>query len=325
MITEYVLIITLCVLMNAFFAGSEAALTSMNKIRLRHLVEVGDPRAVMISNFVKKSGFFLGTTLVGTNLSVIVGSVFATQLFYAWFGEKAALVSTIVMTPLTLIFGELVPKTVFRQSANGISRIIITPLMFSLRVLYPLIYVVTGITNLVLAPFRGASAKIDHRPFLNRKDIEIMLSMRQPEGFDTPDGRDLIQRIFRLGRVSIGSVMVPIRNAAAMNVNDTVENLKKTAVRTRFSRFPVYENEPSNIVGTVNIYDVLFSDSERPMLREYLKPAFFVGVSDPVDDVLATLRNMKKPMGIVRDGKAVCAGIVTIEDLLEEIVGEIEG
>jgi len=133
MITEYILLILACIFLNAFFAGSEAALTSLNKIRLRHLVESGDKRAIKINDFLHKEGFFLGTTLVGTNIAVIVGSAFATQLFSRWFGPQAAVASTITMTSLILIFGEIIPKTIFRQSSDAISLKIITPLRFMFR------------------------------------------------------------------------------------------------------------------------------------------------------------------------------------------------
>lgn len=320
----YILLILICIVLNAFFAGSEAALTHLNRLRLRHLVECGDKKAIMISNFLTTEGGFLGTTLVGTNISVIVGSALATQLFAKYFSRNAALLSTMTMTALVLILGEVVPKTIFRQSSNAISPKIIIPLKVMSRALYPLIFLVTRITDFVLRPSKMRDQS-ERKPFLTKKDIELILKARRPVEIGIPDERTLIQRIFKLGRTHIGAIMTLLNSAVLVKATDPVEELKTLASRTRFSRFPVYENTIHNIIGTVNIYDVLFSRDEKAQIGEYLQKPFFVSSKEPVDEILTELRKKKKPMGIVIDDHGACIGLVTIEDLVEEIVGEIEG
>ena len=119
--------------------------------------------------------------------------------------------------------------------------------------------------------------------------------------------------------------MVPVNQATLINVSEEIKNLKDIAARTRFSRFPVYENQKSNIIGTINIYDILFAKEEKEILRYYITAPFFINERESVDNVLTILRQHKKPMAIVINDSAVVVGVVTIEDLLEEIVGEIEG
>ena len=257
MITGLILLILLFLFLNAFFAGSEAALTSLNKIRLRHLVESKDKRAIMLNDFLKEEGDFLGTTLVGTNISVIISSALATYLFSFWLGRNAAIASTIVMTSVILVFGEVIPKTISRQSSNAISLKVILPLRFMFRVLYPMIFIATGITRFILKPLKIQKIK-ESKPFLTKKDIEMVLKTSKKKGSVGPDEETLIQRIFKLGITTVDKIMVPLNQAALINAEDSIENLKTIASRTRFSRFPVYENQNNNIIGLINIYDILF-------------------------------------------------------------------
>lgn len=326
MITELILLILFFLFLNAFFAGSEAALTSLNKIRLRHLVESKDKRAIMLNDFLKEEGNFLGTTLVGTNISVIISSALATYLFSFWLGRNAAVVSTVVMTSVILVFGEVIPKTIFQQSSNALSLKVILPLRFMFRVLYPIVFITTAITKFILKPLKIRKIK-ESRPFLTKNGIEMVLKTSIKKGPVGPDEETLIQRIFKMGITTVDKIMVPLNQAALINVEDSIENLKTIASRTRFSRFPVYENQNNNIIGVINVYDILFStrQEEKPALRSYMQSPFFINEKDRIDRVLPELRKKKKPMAIVinKEGKSI--GLITIEDLLEEIVGEIGG
>jgi len=327
MITEYILAIIVCVMMNAFFAGSEAALTSISKIRLRHLIEVGNKRAKVINEFIKKEGDFLGTTLVGTNIAVIVSSALSTKLFSTWFGQNAAVLSSLCMTILLLVFGELIPKTVFRQSANTISLSVIVPLKLMFRILYPVIFVVTTVTNVIFLPLKKKRAKeFDKGPLhtVTETDIETALKAGKEKGIAGPDEKTLIQRIFKMGRTRVLEVMVPLSDATLIDIDNPVEALKNVAIQTRFSRFPVYDGSTTNIVGIINIYDMLFANEMKPDLRGYLQQAYFIYQNEPVDEVLSDLRRKKKTIAVILDNNSRPIGIVTIEDLLEEIVGEID-
>jgi len=324
MFLSYLILILFFIMLNSFFAGSEAALTSLNKIRLRHLVESQHKEALMISEFMKDEDHFLGTTLLGTNISVIVGSALCTQMCFFYFKPNAAVVSTLVMTVLILVFGEIVPKTIFRQSSDAVSLKIIYPLKFIFRFLYPLILLVSKITDVVLNPIKKKISKAES-PFLTKVDIERVIVSNKGKNLKRFDERNLIQQIFKLGRTKIHEILIPLRRATLISVFDSIKNVKEIASRSRFSRFPVYEGNLHNIIGTLNVYDILFSEVEKRNVKEYLKEPYFVSENEAVDEVLSKLRKKKALMAIVKNKDNASCGIVTIEDLLEEIVGEIGG
>lgn len=324
MITELIILILAFLLLDAFFAGSEAALTSVNKIRLRHLVESQDRKAVMLNEFLKEEGQFLGTTLVGTNISVIISSALATRLLSLWCGKYTTLVSTALMSSVILIFCEVIPKTIFRQSPNSVSLMIIAPLKFMSRALHPIIFIVLTITNFLLKPLKMIKEKIPS-PFVTKGDIEEILKDSKKKSIVGPDEKTLVQRIFRLATTTAGQIMTPLTEATLIGINDTVDSLKEKARKTRFSRFPLYENEPFNIKGTVNIYDILFSSKKDQTLKEFIQQPYFINENERIDKILPDLRKKKMPMAIVTNPEGRSIGLVTIEDVLEEIVGDIGG
>ena len=324
-ITECILGILLGIIFSAFFAGSEAALTAVNKIRLRHLVELGDKRAIETDKFISNEGRFLGTTLVGTNIGVVLASALATKLFANFFGpHNGALISTFIITFIILIFGEIIPKTLFRQSSDSMSLHIIYPLKFVFQLLRPIIWVIDIIKNILFFPFRDKIKK-DSDLFMSKKDIELIIATTGSKGMVTHNENVLIQRIFDLGRTTIRKIMMPLSTVALVNMNNSIEQLKELSRKTKFARFPVYVNNITNIVGTVNIYEYFFDNEQKNVVGDYLNKPFFVYQTDHVDDILNIMRKNKINMAVVVNSANVPVGIVTIEDLLEEIVGEIEG
>jgi len=324
-ITEYILGILLGIILCAFFAGSEAALTAVNKIRLRHLIESGDKRAQETLKFISNKPVFLGTTLIGTNIAVVFSSVLATKIFTDIFSDhNGPVVATFVMTFLMLVFGEIIPKTLFRQASDAMSLKIIYPLKFTFKLLTPLIWLVDGITNLLFFPFREKLEK-GNKLFMSKSDIELLFSASKQKEIVTHDENVLIQRIFDMGRTSIRKIMIPWSKTISLNVNNIMKNFEDLVRKTKFSRFPVFSNNSTDIIGIVNIYDYFFSIQEKKELRDYVIKPFFVKQTDYVDDVLNSMRKNKIIMAIVVNSINIPVGIVTIEDLLEEIVGEIEG
>ncbi|MDD4202828.1 MAG: hemolysin family protein [Candidatus Omnitrophica bacterium] len=324
-ITEYILGILVGVVLCAFFAGSEAALTAVNKIRLRHLSESGDRRAKEAVKFIANKPAFLGTTLIGTNISVVISSALATKILTDIFGiQNGPVVSTIIVTFFMLIFGEIIPKTLFRQASDAMSLKIIYPLKFIYKLLTPLLWIINGITNIVFFPFRDKLKK-GNKVFMSKSDIELVFSSSKQKEVVTHDENVLIQRIFDLGRTSIRKIIIPWTKTVLLNVDNTITVFEDVARKTKFSRFPVYENDPNNIIGTVNIYDHIFNNEPKNDLRGYVNKPFFVKQTDHIDDTLHNMRKNKVIMAIVVNNLNMPVGIVTIEDLLEEIVGEIEG
>ena len=325
MITEIILLIVTLLIIDAFFAGSETALTSLNKIRLRHLVELKDKRAILINNFLAEEGKFLATTLVGTNISVIAASAMSTMLLSVWFGKHAAIISTFLITFIVLVFCEIIPKTIFRQSSNAISLKIITPLHLAYRILFPVVVVVNTVAKIILKPFKKHIELNKSQPFLTKEDIKEVLQGKNKSELADIDERMLIQRIFNLGITNASNIMIPLNRAVLLNANDSADKIKQVAKKTHYSRFPVYENKLNNVIGILNIYDILFHGADDKTAKDYTTSPYFINENDRIDKVLSSLKKKKKPMSIVINEQGQSVGLVTIEDLLEEIVGEIEG
>ena len=326
MITLYTILVISAIIVQAFFTAAEMAFTSTSKIKLRGLVDSGDAHAKKLDGFLKKEGVYLGTTLAGTNIAVVISSVLATRIFTGYFGPAVspALV-TIVMVPLTLIFAEIVPKIIARQKPIVVALNVVTPLSGFYRALYPLIVTVNSIAKFLLMPFtrRGSVQNGD----LTKSDLKRVLLSGYETGEVEADEVELIHKVLDFGTKKVERIMVPLYRVSSITEDDTTEDLKKLVSLTGFSRIPVYRKNKNNIVGIVNIYDILFEtqeDEKKEPVKDFIRDPVHIGRKDSLDIALTRLRYHKQPMGIVVEGEDKVVGIVTIEDILEEIVGEIE-
>lgn len=325
MLTLYAVLVIMAVVMQAFFTSAEMALTSVDRIRLKHLAEEGDKRAFKLLDFCSKEGMFLATTLVGTNICVITSSTLATRLFIEYFGPRFAPLFTIcVMVPVTLIFGDITPKMIAREYATPVALRIINPLVGFFRLFRPLIVAVNALARTLLAPF-GARRKPWDFTF-TKSDLKRLMLMGHETGEVNADEVEMIHKVLDFGAITVEKIMIPMYRVSAVSAGDSVDSLKKIVSLTGFSRIPVFKGEKDNVVGIVNVYDVIFSDENASgaSLEDFMREPVYVDKDDPIDIVLTRLRNRKQPMGIVADASKKTLGVVTIEDILEEIVGEIE-
>ncbi len=326
MISIYVATILCAILIQAFFTASEMAFTCISPIKLKSMEDSGDFRVERIKKFMGKKGMYLGTTLVGTNIAVVVASALATRISVEYLGPSISpVVATAVMVPITLIFAEIVPKMIARQFATTLAVRSATPLNIFFKIFYPLIIAVNSIAKLFLLPFgKGAS---DWDSTFTKKDLKEILLLGKETGGMEEDEVELIHKVLDFGAKSVGSIMVPLYRVSSISDDDITDNLKKLVSLTGFSRIPVYKEHKHTIIGIVNIYDVLFEMEEnekKHIVSDFLREPVYVNKTDGLDIALARLRHQKQPMGIVVDEDESVVGIITIEDMLEEIVGEIE-
>ncbi|MFH1799135.1 MAG: hemolysin family protein [Candidatus Omnitrophota bacterium] len=325
MVTIYAILIFAAILMQAFFTASEMAFTTVNRNKLKSLVESGDRRANKLYNFLRKEGVYLGVTLVGTNMAVVISSISATRVFGEYFGHKTSpLITILVMVPLTLILAEIIPKMIARQFSMGLALNTVVPASSFYRLFYPLIFVVSSIARFFLKPF--AKNKSTREIMLTKTDLKKVLLLGYKTGEVEEDEVERIHKILDLGAKIVEKIMVPLYRVSSVSRIDTISDLKKLVSLTGFSRIPVYKNHKNNILGIVNIYDILFSrgaENQDWKAGDFMRDAVYVNKKDRLDIALARLRHKKQPMGIVVEEKNMVVGIVTIEDILEEIVGEI--
>jgi magnesium and cobalt exporter, CNNM family len=326
MITIYAIIVLFAIAAQAFFTAGEMAFTAVNRIKLKGLVESGNIRAVKLDAFLSGEGTFLGMTLVGTNLSVIIASALAARVFSEYFPAKySPMIVIAVMVPVTLVAAEIIPKIIARQFATPLAMNLMTPLLGFNKLFSPLIAVVNWIAGVLLYPFKGKAQPWDMD--FTKRDLKNLLRFGHEAGEVEKDELELIHKVLDLGAKTVSGSMIPLYRIYSVNLSDTVEDLKKIVALTGFSRIPVYENGKNNIIGIVNIYDVLFymkKNIDMMGISDFIRDPVHVKDRDGLDIALARLRHQRQPMGIVINEAGEVVGIITIEDILEELVGNIE-
>jgi len=324
MITLYVLLIIGAIVFQAFFTASEMAFTSVNKIKLKHLSATGNKYAIKADKFLKKEGMYLGATLVGTNLTVIISSVLATRIFAEYFSVAASpFIATAVMVPVTLVFAEIVPKMIARESSTEFVLKAVKPLSFFLKMFYPIVVMVNSAAKILLFPFvkKGTGWNLT----FTKNDLKKILLLGYETGEIEADEVELIHKVLDFESKKVEKFMIPLYRVSSVEKNDTISNLKGLISLTGFSRVPVYGENKNNIVGIANIYDILFNvEEEKKLITDFMREVVHIAGTDGLDIALARLRHKKQPMGVVLSEKSEAVGIITIEDILEEIVGELE-
>jgi putative hemolysin len=314
-------IVILTMLLTGFFAGSETAVVSCSKVKLRHKAKRGVRRARTLENLLGEPELFFSVVLVGTNISVIVCTAAATALAVRLFGESGVLVATIVMTPVVLIIGEVIPKSAFLYHADRVS-LFITPLMkFFTFALYPLVLPATLLTRFLLV-VTGSKEKGFN--LLNSREELIYLYRRgKKEGAVERRERMIIDRIFNFGRVQVKELMVPMERVIAFPVSSSIEQVVEEANRHTYSRFPVVSEKGDRVVGIISMFDLLGLDGGE-QVSAVMHPPFFAPEDESAGKLLVRMKEEALHMAVIIGETGEAKGILTLENILENIVGDIE-
>jgi putative hemolysin len=321
------LVLIACFLgVQAFFASSEMALVSCNRLRLRHYAERGDRRAAAVRGLLGRPEQFLGTTLVGVNLAVIIMSTIANTIVYqalpAGGKQWVEVAASVPLTILIVIFGEIVPMTLARRHSWRLSRRAIGPLTIAMRyVLFPVVVFASGVSKAV-ARLAGGSRQ-GRNPFVTREELRLLLKEGAQTGLLAPEGRRMIHRIFDLSTTCARDIMTPLIEVAAVPAEAPAEQVVRLIRDSGRTRIPVYERRVDEIVGVVSAYDYL--DLERPpaSARAVMRRPRVVPESKPIDDLLLEFQLTNTSLAIVVDEYGGVSGLITTEDVIEEIVGDI--
>jgi len=320
-----ILIIAFCILMHAFFAGSEMGFVSVNRLRLRHLVDSGNKSAILISSLLEKPEKLFGTILVGTNISVIVATTIFTLLVRQYLVSTERLIpiiATAIMFPLFMIFGEIIPKTISRKHAARLVPLFVRPLKAIYWILMPVVFSATRISNLAALVLNRI--KQHRNPFVTREELKMLVKegLRDEEG-DTA-GKQMIYRIFDLEQTCANEVMVPLVDVVAIEENAAITDAIELMQKSGFSRLPVYRDRVDHIKGILRASDLIGAADSRCKLIDFVRPPYIVPETKPIDDILREMQQNQKHMAIVIDEYGGVSGVLTNEDIIEEIVGEIE-
>jgi len=309
-------------LLSAFFSGSETALTALDRLRLRYLVEKKRPGAARLEALLDQPDRLLSGILIGNNLVNIAASVFATALFIELYGDRAELLTILVMTPLLLIFSEVFPKTYAAQNSERVSFFILRPILLVLWLLAPLIWLVSGVAGLLTRVFHRSA----ERPLISEDEIRTMINVGEQSGVVAEEQRRMLHGIFELSQSRVRDLMVPRTEVVGIEVSTPFAEVLRQVQAARHSRFPVYEESLDNVIGIVHSKDIL-NYVDRPdafAIRTVARPPYFAPESKRVESLLQSFRERHVHLAIVVDEYGGVEGIVTLEDVIEEVFGNIE-
>ncbi len=308
----------------AMSAAAETALTSVNRIRLRNRAEEGDARAKRILRVLEQPQTFLSTILIISNVSVIIASTVSTILALDLFTDYGEIISTIVLSLIVLIFCEITPKTAAVQAPETWARALIGPVENVSRALGPVVSLLTFITGGIVRLFGGQTVR--HGPFLTEEELRMLVEVGEEEGVLEEEEREMIHNVFELADTSVREVMVPRIDMVTIEADASVDEAIGLIIQGGQSRIPVFDDTIDNIIGVLYAKDLLrvWATGARPKeVRSLVRPAYFVPESKRLDDLLHELQQQRVHMAIVLDEYGSVAGLVTIEDLVEEIIGDI--
>ena len=323
---EAVLILVF-LLLKGFFSGSEIAMVNSDKLKLRHQAKTGKKGAAMVLRLFKTPDIILGTTLVGTNIATVTVSTVTALMFIEWFGPQGDLISVILFTPLLLILGEIVPKSIYQQRATSIATIIIYPLRFFSILYYPVIFVFSRIARLVTQLVGGSVAK--RSGFITRDELRLLLEMSSSSSSTDEDNFDTerVARITRFSETTVGEVMVPLDEVVGISEQASMEEAVGLVLSKGYNRLPVFRGHMSNIVGilTLNSWDLMEKDIAHLPKQSYIQTPIYISSKQSLDQTIPLLQ--ARPidfMAVVVDEFGLARGILSMEDVFEEVVGEID-
>lgn len=314
------IIILLC--LSAFFSSSETALTTVNQIRMRTLADNGDKRAARVLHVTGNPGKMLSAILIGNNIVNLSASSISTSLAIHLFGNTGAGIATGILTFLILIFGEVTPKTMATIKADSMSLTVAAPIGLLMKILTPVIFIINklslGLMFLLHVNIKDAQEK------MTEEELRTIVDVSQENGVIEHEERDMIHNLFDFGDAEAKEIMVPRIDMTFVQADATYQEVLDIFRQDMFTRLPVYEDSTDNVIGIINMKDFLLqNDTPEFSVRNLLREPYFTYEHKNTADLFLEMRKSSISLAIVLDEYGVTAGLITLEDLLEEIVGEI--
>lgn len=322
--SDSIQLLILCLLLaaSAFFSSAETALSTVNRIRIRTLAEEGNKRAITLTKIIDDSGKMLSVILIGNNVVNLSASSLATILATKLLGSAGAGIATGILTLLILVFGEISPKTMATIYAESIS-LTYAPLIYGLmKLLTPVVFIVNLLTTGFLKLLRVDTKKKDE--VYTESELRVIMDASHEEGIIENEEHQMINNVFDFDESCAKDIMVPRIDMAFIDVNATYEELIETFKKDMFTRLPVYEDTTDNVIGIMNVKDLILNNRKDSFsIRDIMREAYYTYEFKKTSELFIEMKNNSVPMAIVLDEYGATAGLVTLEDLIEEIVGEI--
>ncbi|MDT8423374.1 MAG: CNNM domain-containing protein [Desulfuromonadales bacterium] len=308
---------------SAFFSGSETALMAIDRLRVKYLVEKKTPGAVQLETMLLRPDRLLGAILIGNNLVNVAASVFAASLLVDLFGERGEVLTIAVLTPLLVLFAEICPKTYAARQAEKMSFLVLRPIAAVMWILSPVVALTTRLGALLTG---GGARANTHEPFMSHDEIRTMIAVGGESGVVAEEQHRMLHGIFELSQMQVRDVMIPRTEVVGIDLSSSFAEILELARASRHSRFPVFAGNLDNVVGIIHSKEIL-RYVDRPAdfdLQKVTRAPYFVPESKRIEPLLQSFRRRRVHLAVVVDEYGGVEGIVTLEDVIEEIVGEIQ-
>ena len=306
---------------SAFFSSAETALMTSNKLRMRNLAENGDKRAAKVLKVTENTDKMLSAILIGNNIVNLTASSISTALTLKIFGSKLVGIATGILTFLILVFGEITPKNVASKNAEKMALAYIGVISFLVTLLTPVIFIVNTVSKFVISIFNKNG---DDNNAVTEEELRAMVEYSHEEGVIENEEKKMIVNVVDFGDTVAGDIMVPRVDMVMVDEKSSYEEILQVFREERYTRIPVYEETPDNVIGILNVKDfLLIEDKENFVMKELLREPLYTYEHKKTSALMMDMRKTGANIVIVLDEYGITAGLITLEDMLEEIVGEI--
>lgn len=306
---------------SAFFSSAETALMTSNKLKMRNLAENGDKRAAKVLKVTENTDKMLSAILIGNNIVNLTASSISTALTLKIFGSKLVGIATGILTFLILVFGEITPKNVASKNAENMALSYIGVISFLVTLLTPVIFIVNTVAKFVISIFNKNS---DDNNAVTEEELRAMVEYSHEEGVIENEEKKMIVNVVDFGDTVAGDIMVPRVDMVMVDEKSSYEEILQVFREERYTRIPVYEETPDNVIGILNVKDfLLIEDKENFVMKELLREPLYTYEYKKTSALMMDMRKTGANIVIVLDEYGITAGLITLEDMLEEIVGEI--
>jgi len=322
--TWQIILLIVLLILSGFFSMSETALMALSKIRIRHMVDEEVKGAKLIEKLLEDPGKILSAILIGNNIVNIAASSIATSIAISSFGEGSIGFVTAIMTVLVLIFGEITPKSLAKLNSEKVSLAVIKPISILVIIFNPLVTIFTKVSGLLIKILGGEAN--NREQFITEEEIKTMVGVSEEQGVLEDVEKEMIFNVIEFADSQVRDVMVQRVDIVALPSDANYEEVMEVIKREQFSRIPIYKDKIDDIIGILGIKDLILVDNpnENFNVLDYIREPYYTFEYKKISELLNEMKKTRNHMAVVLDEYGGTVGIVTIEDLIEEIVGEIE-
>lgn len=316
-----ILVLVVLIALSAFFSASETAITTVNRIRMRNQADAGNKKAKKVLKMAENYDRTLSTILVGNNLVNISSASLSTMLFTNWFGLSGVGIATAVITVVVLIFGEILPKSVAKEYSDPFALAVAYPLSWIITVLTPVVYIFIGIKKGFMRVFKPKQKQVS----VTEEELKYIIEEIEDEGVLEKQESELVRSALDFDEITADEILTPRVDVVSVEVGESVETIKDLFVEEHYSRIPVYEGSIDNVIGVLYSKDFFtaYIKGNDFSIREMLQSIIFIPPKKKISELFTELQKSKSHIAIVTDQYGGNMGIITLEDILEELVGEI--